>query len=53
MMVEVNTEARQLQFCGFSGNGVAPTLFQDLTGNTKLDANPLGIPNEPWGSPGR
>jgi uncharacterized protein (DUF2141 family) len=53
MMVEVKAETMQFQVCGLSGNAVALTLFQDLNGNGKLDANPFGIPNEPWGASGR
>ena len=39
--------------CGLSGGSVALTLFQDLNGNGKLDANVLGIPTEPWGASGK
>jgi len=39
--------------CGLTGTSVALTLFQDLNGNGKLDANVLGIPTEPWGASGK
>jgi uncharacterized protein (DUF2141 family) len=39
--------------CGLSGTSVALTLYQDLNGNGKLDANALGIPSEPWGASGK
>ena len=39
--------------CGLSGTWVALTLYQDLNGNGKLDANAFGIPSEPWGASGK
>ncbi len=39
--------------CGLAGTTVALTLFQDLNGNGKLDANVFGIPSEPWGASGK
>ncbi len=39
--------------CGLTGSSVALTLFQDLNGNGKLDANVLGMPTEPWGASGK
>ena len=39
--------------CGLSGVDVALTLYQDLNGNGKLDANAFGIPSEPWGASGK
>ena len=39
--------------CGVSGASLALTLYQDLNGNGKLDANLLGIPSEPWGASGK
>ena len=42
----------QLQVCGLAGSTVALTLFQDLNSNCKLDANPFGVPIEPWGASG-
>ena len=39
--------------CGLSGASVALTLYQDLNGNGKLDANALGVPSEPWGASGK
>ena len=41
-----------VQVCGLTGSTVAFTLFQDLNGNGKLDANVFGIPSEPWGASG-
>ena len=53
MRVEVTGETMQVQVCGLSGNVVALTLFQDLNSNGKLDANPFGMPTEPYGSSGK
>jgi uncharacterized protein (DUF2141 family) len=39
--------------CGVAGTSVALTLFQDLNGNGKLDANAFGVPTEPWGASGK
>jgi uncharacterized protein (DUF2141 family) len=39
--------------CGVAGTSVALTLFQDLNGNGKLDANAFGVPSEPWGASGK
>ncbi len=39
--------------CGLAGTSIALTLFQDLNGNGKLDANAFGIPSEPWGASGK
>ena len=39
--------------CGLTGASVALTLFQDLNGNGKLDANAFGMPSEPWGASGK
>ena len=39
--------------CGLSGGSVALTLFQDINGNGKLDANVFGMPTEPWGASGK
>jgi uncharacterized protein (DUF2141 family) len=41
------------QLCGVSGTQIAITLYQDLNGNGKLDANPFGVPLEPWGASGK
>ncbi len=32
---------------------MALTLYQDLNGNGKLDANAMGVPSEPWGASGK
>jgi len=39
--------------CGVSGSSLALTLYQDLNGNGKLDANAFGVPSEPWGASGK
>ena len=36
-----------------SHEAVAITLYQDLNANGKLDANPFGMPTEPWGASGQ
>ena len=53
MQIEAKTETMQLQVCGLGEGAVALTLFQDLNNNGKLDSNPFGIPNEPWGASGK
>ena len=53
MQLEAKTETMQLQVCGLGEGAVALTLFQDLNNNGKLDSNPFGIPNEPWGASGK
>lgn len=53
LQMAVNAETMQLQVCGLSGAAVALTLYQDLNGNGKLDANPFGVPTEPWGASGK
>lgn len=53
IQLEAKTETMQLQVCGLAEGAVALTLFQDLNSNGKLDRNPFGIPNEPWGASGK
>jgi uncharacterized protein (DUF2141 family) len=53
MQVEAKAETMQLQVCGLGDSAVALMLFQDLNSNGKLDSNPFGIPNEPWGASGK
>lgn len=53
LQVEARTETMQLQVCGLGEGAVALMLFQDLNSNGKLDSNPFGIPNEPWGASGK
>jgi len=53
MQVNVTSETMTIQVCGLTGEVVALTLFQDLNGNGKLDANPFGMPTEPWGASGK
>lgn len=38
--------------CDLANKEIAFSGYQDLNGNGKLDSNPLGIPNEPYGSSG-
>lgn len=53
IQLDARTETMQLQVCGLGEGAVALTLFQDLNSNGKLDRNPFGIPNEPWGASGK
>ena len=53
LQVAVTGESMAIQVCGLNGDVVALTLYQDLNGNGKLDANPFGMPNEPWGASGK
>jgi uncharacterized protein (DUF2141 family) len=52
MQVPVTAETMQVQVCNLAGDTVALTLYQDLNSNGKLDANPFGMPTEPWGASG-
>ena len=51
--VAVSAATMQLKVCGLSGGSVALMLFQDLNRNGTLDANPFGMPTEPWGASGK
>ena len=53
LQLAVTAETMTIQVCGLSGDVVALTLYQDLNSNGKLDANPFGMPTEPWGASGR
>jgi uncharacterized protein (DUF2141 family) len=50
--IKVTEATASVQLCGLSSDEVALTGYQDLNDNGKLDSNPLGIPNEPYGSSG-
>lgn len=39
--------------CRFPAGELAITVFQDRNGNSQLDTNGLGLPQEPWGVTGR
>jgi len=51
--MRAGAETMRFAVCGVSGSAVALTLYQDLNGNGKLDANALGVPSEPWGASGQ
>jgi uncharacterized protein (DUF2141 family) len=53
MQLPVSAETMQVQLCNLTGPIVALTLYQDLNGNGKLDANAFGVPSEPWGASGK
>ena len=53
LQVNVTGETMTVPLCGLTGAAVAVTLFQDLNSNGKLDANPFGMPTEPWAASGR
>jgi uncharacterized protein (DUF2141 family) len=53
IQLEAKAETMQVQVCGLGDGTVALMLFQDLNSNGKLDSNPFGIPNEPWGASGK
>lgn len=53
LQLAVTGETMTIQVCGLSGDTVALTLYQDLNSNGKMDTNPFGMPNEPWGASGR
>ncbi len=51
--VAVTAEQMTVSLCGASAPAeLAVTGFQDLNGNNKMDANPIGIPTEPYGASG-
>jgi len=53
LQVAVTGATMTVEVCGLTGNVVALTLYQDLNGNGKMDTNPFGMPNEPWGTSGK
>ena len=53
MQVAVTDVRMTVSVCGLAGDAVAITLYQDLNANGKLDANPFGMPTEPWGASGK
>ena len=53
LQMAVTGETMAIQVCGLTGDAVALTLYQDLNSNGKMDANPFGMPTEPWGASGR
>jgi uncharacterized protein (DUF2141 family) len=53
LQMAVTGETMTIQVCGLAGDAVALTLYQDLNANGKMDANPFGIPTEPWGASGK
>lgn len=50
--VKVIETTESVQVCGLQVDEIAIMGYQDLNDNGKLDSNPLGIPNEPYGSSG-
>jgi len=46
-------ETMSFTLCNLGKASVALTLYQDINGNGKLDANVFGIPSEPWGASGK
>ena len=53
LQMAVTGETMTIQVCGLAGDTVALTLYQDLNANGKMDANPFGMPTEPWGASGK
>ena len=53
LQMPVTAETMTIQVCGLAGDAVALTLYQDLNANGKMDANPFGMPTEPWGASGK
>ena len=53
LMVKVEGVAMRIPLCNVNAAEVAVTAFQDLNGNNKMDANPMGIPTEPYGASGK
>ncbi len=52
MRAKVVETSMQFPLCDVKTDEIAFTSYQDLNENGKLDANPLGIPNEPYGASG-
>ncbi|GAA0741184.1 DUF2141 domain-containing protein [Ideonella azotifigens] len=53
LQLAVTGETMAIQVCGLTGDTVALTAYQDLNANGKMDANPFGMPTEPWGASGK
>ena len=53
LQMAVTGETMTILVCGLTGDVVALTLYQDLNANGKMDANPFGMPTEPWGASGK
>lgn len=53
MQMPAGGETMSFTLCNLGKASVALTLYQDLNGNGKLDANVFGIPSEPWGASGK
>lgn len=53
LMVKVVGDTMRIPLCNVDAAEVAITAFQDLNGNNKMDANPMGIPTEPYGASGK
>lgn len=51
--MKAGSETMTVPLCGLTGGAVALTLYQDVNGNGKLDANAFGVPSEPWGASGK
>ncbi len=48
----VDQETMNVPICDVTASEIAITAFQDVNGNGKLDSNPMGVPNEPYGASG-
>ena len=53
LTVKVIGDAMRIPLCNVDAAEVAITAYQDLNGNNKMDANPMGIPTEPYGASGK
>ena len=53
LTVKVLGDAMRIPLCNVDAAEVAITAYQDLNGNNKMDANPMGIPTEPYGASGK
>lgn len=53
LAVKVVGGSMRIPLCNVEAAEVAVTAFQDLNGNSKMDANPMGIPTEPYGASGK
>jgi uncharacterized protein (DUF2141 family) len=51
--IKVDGETMTVPMCNVDASEIAVTAFQDLNGNGKMDSNPMGIPNEPYGASGK
>ena len=53
LVLRPTEDAVRVPLCGVSAASLAVLVYQDLNDNGRMDANPFGVPSEPYGSSGR